>query len=101
MPESERSRWVDGLSGEDLAFVKRFLLASGSLKELARGYSVSYPTVRLRLDRLILKVQVLDAQEITSDFERTLRVLASEGKMDVETLNAVLDAQRKEMEANG
>jgi hypothetical protein len=39
------------LTEEDLAFLKRFLMTSGSLKELAGAYGISYPTVRLRLDR--------------------------------------------------
>jgi len=43
--------WIDSLDDEDLAFLKRFLLASGTLKELARQYGISYPTVRLRLGR--------------------------------------------------
>lgn len=47
------------LSNEDLDFVLRFVLVSGSLKDLAREYGVSYPTIRLRLDRLIERVRVL------------------------------------------
>ncbi|MSQ94547.1 MAG: DUF2089 family protein [Gemmataceae bacterium] len=47
--------WIDLLEDEDVAFLKRFVLASGSLKELAEAYGLSYPTVRLRLDRLIAK----------------------------------------------
>ena len=47
--------WMAELEDEDLAFIKKFLLASGSLKEVASLYGVSYPTVRLRLDRLIQK----------------------------------------------
>ena len=39
-------------------FIKRFILASGSLKELASNYSVTYPTVRLRLDRIIQKIKL-------------------------------------------
>ena len=45
--------WMAELEDEDLAFIKKFILASGSLKEVASVYGVSYPTVRLRLDRLI------------------------------------------------
>ena len=41
----------------DLEFVLRLVLASGSLKELARAYRVSYPTIRLRLDRLIERLE--------------------------------------------
>ena len=47
--------WMAGLEDEDVAFIKKFLLASGSLKEVAGLYGVTYPTVRLRLDRLIQK----------------------------------------------
>ena len=50
--------WLGGLEEEDLNFIRRFLLASGSLKEVAHQYGVSYPTVRLRLDRLIQKIQL-------------------------------------------
>lgn len=90
--------WVQGLSDEDLAFVKRFILASGSLKELAQAYGISYPTVRLRLDRLIEKIKLLESREITSEFERTLRILYGDGKIDMETLKLVLEAHLKEME---
>ena len=47
--------WMAGLEDEDLVFIKKFVLASGSLKEMAGEYGVTYPTVRLRLDRLIRK----------------------------------------------
>jgi hypothetical protein len=45
------------LTDEDLDMVLQLLLASGSLKELARRYQVSYPTIRVRLDRLLERVQ--------------------------------------------
>ena len=45
--------WMAGLEEEDVEFIRKFLLASGSLKEMAGAYGVTYPTVRLRLDRLI------------------------------------------------
>ena len=44
--------WIVNLDDEDVSFIKRFLLASGSLKEMAKQYEVTYPTVRLRLDKL-------------------------------------------------
>ena len=50
--------WMANLEDEDVAFIRKFLLASGSLKEIARQYDVTYPTVRLRLDRLIQKIQI-------------------------------------------
>ena len=50
--------WMINLEDEDVVFIKRFLQASGSLKEMARQYSVTYPTVRLRLDKLIQKIKI-------------------------------------------
>lgn len=90
-------RWLERLSDEDRTFLKRFLLASGSLKELAKVYGISYPTVRLRLDRLIEKVRVIDDDSIESEFERTLRLRHAEGRLDMETLKALLAAHRREL----
>ena len=53
MPINIVPEWMTNLDDEDVSFIKKFLLASGSLKELANIYSVTYPTVRLRLDRLL------------------------------------------------
>ena len=93
----EPARWVDALEDEDLSFIKRFVLASGSLKELATTYGISYPTVRLRLDRLIEKVKLLDRQDITSPFERVLRMQHAEGKIDRQTLKLLLDAHQADV----
>ena len=65
---------------------------------MAKAYSISYPTVRLRLDRLIAKIQVFDTQAPMSDFERTLRGLLIDGKIDLSTLKALLAAHVKETE---
>src|SRR3954464_12116056 len=92
-------RWIDRMSDEDLSFVKRFVLASGSLKAMADAYGISYPTVRLRLDRLIERIKIYDSEKITSEFERTLRAQHADGKIDLATLKMLLNAHRKEMEA--
>lgn len=89
-------RWIEYLSEEDLSFLKRFLLASGTLKELAKQYGISYPTVRLRLDRLIEKVRLLDQQEAAGPFEVRLRSLYADGKLDDDTFRALLEAHRAE-----
>jgi hypothetical protein len=89
-------KWPELLSEEDLAFVKRFVLASGSLKEMAKVYGISYPTVRLRLDRLIDKIKLLDNQEIRSPFERVIRASYAEGKIEMETMKTLLAAYREE-----
>jgi len=92
------SRWYEILNDEDLAFLKRFVLASGSLKALSAAYGVSYPTVRLRLDRLINKIAILEELTVASEFERQARVLCADGRFDADTLRALLAAHRAEKE---
>lgn len=95
-----RPRWTERLSDEDLMFIKRFVLASGSLKQIAAEYGISYPTVRLRLDRLIERIKILDSENIASEFERTLRMLHADGKIDFETFKRLLAAHRQELREN-
>lgn len=90
--------WIDQLDSEDLAFMKRFVLASGSLKEMARVYAVSYPTVRLRLDRLIQKIQLIDEAQGTSPFELKLRTKLADGKIDTETFRELMKTHLEELE---
>jgi hypothetical protein len=97
MPElQDNRRWVDFLEEEDLAFIKRFILFSGSLKDLAGAYDVSYPTLRLRLDRLIEKVKVLDNQKIEDRYERLLRAQFAGGKLEAATFKQLLSAYQQE-----
>jgi hypothetical protein len=89
-------KWHDLLEEEDLAFVKRFVLCSGSLKELAESYGVSYPTLRLRLDRIIQKIQILDDQRIEDPYERLLRAQYAAGNLEIATFKRLLGAYQKQ-----
>ena len=44
---------LSNLPTEHQRFIEMFVLASGSLKEIAKQTGVSYPTVRSRLDKVI------------------------------------------------
>ncbi len=77
----EYPAWLRAVSEEDLHFIYRFVLASGSLKELAQQYGISYPTVRLRLDTLIKKMQLVDDPANQDPFRLLLRTLVVEGKL--------------------
>ena len=88
--------WLDGLSEEDRAFIRRFVLASGSLKEMAKIYGISYPTVRLRLDRLIEKIKLLTSDAVESEFERTVRIEYAQGKLDLGTMKRLLKAHKED-----
>jgi hypothetical protein len=60
------------LTDEEQRFVELFVLASGSLKQMATLLGVSYPTVRGRLNRLIERLE----QEQACDEVRKQSVLA-------------------------
>jgi hypothetical protein len=96
MSQSVPERWIELLSDEDRTFVKRFILTSGSLKELAAAYGITYPTVRLRLDRLIEKIKVFDKDNTADDYERLLRGLYAEGRFDASTFHQLLKHYQQE-----
>jgi hypothetical protein len=96
MSDRKDTHWFDSLEEEDLAFVKRFILCSGSLKDLASAYEVSYPTLRLRLDRLIEKIKILDNQKIEDRYERLLRAQFADGKLDASTFKHLLGAYQQQ-----
>ena len=85
--------WMADLDEQDLTFVKRFLLASGSLKEVAAQYGVSYPTVRLRLDRLIQKIRLSDTAE-ADPYVSLVKRLAVDDKLDFDTAKILIAAYR-------
>ena len=89
--------WMADLDEQDLTFVKRFLLASGSLKEVAAQYGVSYPTVRLRLDRLIQKIRLSDTAE-ADPYVALVKRLAVDDKLDFDTAKLLLNEYRKTKE---
>jgi hypothetical protein len=85
-------RWITELDDDDLTFLYRFAVGSGSLKALANDYRVSYPTVRARLDRLIAKLEAAADPAPADPFERRLAVLVADGQVTREVARALLDA---------
>ena len=88
-------KWTDLLRDEDLALVRALVLASGSLKAVARQYGISYPTLRVRLDRVIEKLRLADEGGDLSEFERVLRLRHAEGRIDRQTFVELLEAHRR------
>lgn len=86
--------WIANLDEEDVSFIKRFLLASGSLKEMARQYAVTYPTVRLRLDRLIQKIRINDDTE-NEPYISLIKRLAINDKLDFDTAKVLINEYKK------
>lgn len=83
------------LPPEDLDFITELVLKSGSLKEVAEAYGVSYPTIRLRLDRIIERLkQVLEGR--TPDaLSILLAQMVERGELAPSAARAIRDTARK------
>jgi len=86
--------WLSYLEDEDLGFIKKFLLASGSLKEMAREYGVTYPTVRLRMDRLIQRIKMGESAE-KDEYISLIKRLAIDDKLDFDTAKILINEYKK------
>ena len=95
--ENYQPTWLSELDPEDLTFIKKFILTSGSLKKLASDYDVSYPTVRLRLDRLIQKIE-LSEKDKEDDFINLIKKLTIDDKIEFDVAKIIIDAHKKENE---
>ena len=85
---------MSGLDDEDVTFVKKFLLSSGSLKDVANQYGVTYPTVRLRLDRLIQKIQISDSSA-SEPYVTLIKRFAIDEKIDFDTAKILISEYKK------
>ncbi len=89
--------WLSELEDEDVSFIKKFLLASGSLKEMAKQYGVTYPTVRLRLDKLIQKIQISEKGEKDPYIAMIKRMVIND-KLDFDTAKVLISEYKKTVE---
>lgn len=83
MKKDDVPDWVLSLELEEIEFVKKFIVSSGSLKELAKHYDVSYPTVRIRVDRIIQKIEVNEKIE-NEPFIAYIKQMAIEDRITIE-----------------
>lgn len=86
--------WMEDLDYEDITFIKRFILASGSLKDVANQYEVTYPTIRLKLDRLIQKIESNDETQ-KEPYISLIKRLAVDEKIDFETAKILVSEYRR------
>ncbi len=90
----EAPNWLISLELEDIAFIKKLVLFSGSLKDLAKEYNVTYPTIRLRMDKLIEKVKIYDREQPDPYVEK-IKVLALNDKIDIDTAKILIEEYRR------
>ncbi|MCL2391813.1 MAG: DUF2089 domain-containing protein [Oscillospiraceae bacterium] len=86
--------WMANFEDEDVAFIKKFLMASGSLKEMASQYGVTYPTVRLRLDKLIQKIKI--SEDVSNEpYVALIKRLVIGDKIDFDTAKILISEYKK------
>lgn len=85
--------WITELEDDELHFIKRFVLASGSLKEMADIYGVTYPTVRNRLNHVINKVK-LSEENREDPYVSLIKRMVMEGKVDFEAAAVLIREYR-------
>lgn len=83
------------LDDDDLEFILRFVLASGSLKDLAQGYGVSYPTIRARLDKLLERLRALLAGRTPDPMADLLADQVARGEVTPAAARATLKLHRQ------
>jgi hypothetical protein len=85
------------LTEGELDLVLQLVLASGSLKDLAEVYKVSYPTIRLRMDRLMERVRQIASGTTPDPMMQLLADLVERGDIAVPAARAVRDLYRRQM----
>lgn len=84
------------LPTEDLDLIVQLVLASGSLKDLAAEYGVSYPTIRLRLDKVIERLQSVLKGRPRDPVNNMLAALLERGEISPSGARALRDLIRSQ-----
>lgn len=83
------------LPREDLDLILELVLQSGSLKDLAASYSVSYPTIRARLDKTIERLRAQMSGQKTDPVTELMADMVERGELAPSVARRLRDAIRK------
>lgn len=86
------------LEQADQELALELVSCSGSLKELAKRRSVSYPTIRQRLDRLIARLEAAQSEQPLDPMAEHLADLVERGELTLQGAKAALRTHRKILE---
>lgn len=92
---------VTRLPREDLDLVAELVMQSGSLKDLATAYGVSYPTIRLRVDKLIARLGALRQGQKPDPVSELLAQLVERGEVTIGAARAVRELVRAQQQRSG
>ena len=96
-PSSRTQHPLFALTEGELDLVLQLVLASGSLKDLAEVYKVSYPTIRLRMDRLMERVRQLARGTTLDPMTQLLADLVERGEIAIPAARTVRALYRRQM----
>ena len=96
MNERNIPKWLLNLENEDLEFIRKLVLSSGSLKKLAKENNVSYPTVRNRLDILIQKINLTEKKE-ENTFINYIKTLTIDEKINLSDAKKLINLYLQEI----
>ncbi|MDM5296341.1 DUF2089 family protein [Peribacillus simplex] len=95
MDKEEIPGWITSLDKESVEFIRKFILNSGSLKNMAKIYDVSYPTVRSKLDHLIKKIE-LNSKKEDVEFVNLIKNLVIDERLSLDTAKLIIDKYKSE-----
>lgn len=88
------------LAEDDLDFIVQFVMNSGSLKDMAQLYQVSYPTIRASLDRVIGNLRQSLNGAPPDPMTELLAELVERGEIKVGAAKSIREAHRKVLQRN-
>src|SRR5699024_3497251 len=89
--------WMLSLDGEDVEFIKKFVMTSCSLQEIAKIYEVSYRAVRSKLDRLIEKIK-LNETEDKEEYIQFIKKLSIDDRINLEEAKLIIEKYKQDKE---
>ncbi|MFF2176477.1 DUF2089 family protein [Lysinibacillus sp. NPDC058147] len=95
MNRDEVPSWILSLDKESVEFIRKFIINSGSLKNISKIYGVSYPTVRIKLDTLIKKIE-LNSNTEDVEFVNMIKNLVIDERLSLETAKMIIDKYKSE-----
>ena len=95
MDYEKRSNISDHVLGalprEHLDLIVEFVLQSGSLKDLATAYGVTYPTIRLRVDKVVERLRAAVDGKQPDPLKELLGQLVERGEISVSGARSIRD----------
>lgn len=101
VPEQAQGHVLLSLPREDLDLIVQLVVASGSLKDLAVVYGVSYPTIRNRLDRTIARLRDAMAGRKPDPVSELMADLVERGELSAAGARQIRDLVRQRERSGG